>query len=139
MSDKRKNKVLKRQKRNLKKQTKCTNNAVSHSLLGGAIPRDFFGHMPTHKEVHKHFNKVEDVDADFDLVMAAWGQHYGELKEDFVPPFFIEQGNGDLTAAEWIGTYRVLLVERFPSMQPALIEGRIKVVLQMLMSTAYKS
>lgn len=58
------------------------------------------------------YENQADLQEDIGMVADAWQEHYGELSEDFVPPFFEETADG-LKAADWMATYRDMMLEKY--------------------------
>jgi hypothetical protein len=83
----------------------------------------------TLKSLYRH---PADCKEDLEMVTAVWQEHYGDLPEDFVPPFFEAAGDDGLKAADWVGTYRDLLLEKYGSLE--LVEPRLKFILNLMMT-----
>jgi hypothetical protein len=76
------------------------------------------------------YANAKEAEEDIDIMWLAWQQHYGaDLPDDFVPPFMDEQ-NGEMKLAEWVGTYRDLMLEKYTLM--GKVEPRVKFNLFML-------
>jgi hypothetical protein len=75
---------------------------------------------------------VENAEADLELLHEALCMHFGDIPEDFVPPFF-EQAGKSFQTGPWIWTWRDLLLAKYKD--PARVENQIKFLLPMLAET----
>lgn len=114
MSNKRKDKLAKRARRKQKRAP-----TASHTSMGETL-----------KSLYKD---PADCEEDLEMVAAVWQEHFGELSEDFVPPFFEDFGDG-LKAADWVRTYCDVLLEKYGSLE--LVEPRLKFLLKLMMIEA---
>jgi hypothetical protein len=78
---------------------------------------------------------AEAMEEDIDLLQHAWEAHYGELPDDFMPPFFEESEEG-LKMAAWAETFRSLLLEKYIVIE--VVEPRFKFIFFHIFSTALR-
>lgn len=115
MSNKRKEKLAKRARRKQKRAPTASQPSIGQTI----------------KSLYRH---PADCQEDLEMVTAVWQQHYGDLPEDFVPPFFEAAGDDGLKAADWVGTYRDVLLEKYGSLE--LVEPRLKLLLSLMAQAA---
>ncbi|POZ50697.1 hypothetical protein [Methylovulum psychrotolerans] len=82
------------------------------------------------------YSNADDYIEDMDILQTAWEAHYGELSEDFMPPFYYQNDDGTLQLVEWTQTFRDLLLEKYGSSKLALVERRFKLIFQLLFTQA---
>lgn len=82
------------------------------------------------------YSNADDCIEDMDILQTAWEAHYGELSEDFVPPFYYQTDDGTLQLVEWPQTFRNLLLEKYGLSKLALVERRFKFLFEFFYTQA---
>ena len=114
-----------------KRQQKSAKRALRKQKLARAI--NLWMPEQIERRLAGLYENYADLQEDIGMVADAWQEHYGELSEDFVPPFFEETADG-LKAADWMATYRDMMLEKYGDW--AFVAPRATHILQVLVVQA---
>lgn len=118
MSQKRREKLEKRKKK--AKAAGAKKITVNTSALPSKVPDEF---------KHAYCANDPNIEKDMDLLQMALETHYGHLQDDFHPPIYETTDDG-MKPADWVATYRDLMMEKYQSME--VVEPKIKLNLFIL-------
>lgn len=112
-------------KRSEKREKRKRNQIRQYKNRATLLPADSPG-MP-----ESPYANAKEAEEDLDIMWLAWQKHYGVVPDDFAPPYMIlDEQSGEMKLAEWVGTYRDLMLEKYTSMER--VEPRVKFNLFML-------